>query len=123
MQFARSLARRAREDLDALRVLHERGGIADAVVGFHAQQAVEKALKSAIVAAGGHLRRTHDLRFLIEQAEDLRIQLSAPLAEAAWLTPWAVELRYDEYLEEELDRDRAVRAVVAAVEMVERQIP
>jgi hypothetical protein len=27
LEFARSLARKAREDLDALMVLHERGGI------------------------------------------------------------------------------------------------
>lgn len=62
-EFARSLARKAREDLDALVVLHERGGIADSVLGFHAQQSVEKALKAAIVVSGGELRRTHDLRF------------------------------------------------------------
>jgi HEPN domain-containing protein len=57
-------------------VLHERGGIADAVVGFHAQQAVEKALKAAIVVSGGELRRTHDLRFLIEQAQDRAVELA-----------------------------------------------
>lgn len=43
--LARSFARSARDDLDALVALHEIPGIADAVVGFHAQQAVEKALK------------------------------------------------------------------------------
>jgi hypothetical protein len=37
--------RTAREDLDALVVLHERDGIADAVVGFHAQQALRRRSK------------------------------------------------------------------------------
>lgn len=115
IQFARSLARKAGEDLDALVVLHERGGIADAVIGFHAQQAVEKSLKALIVQRGGELRRTHDLRFLVEQAADLGIELPEQVNSSAWLTPWAVELRYDEYLEESLDRDRALSAATAAV--------
>jgi len=36
------LARRSREDLDALVALRKLAGIADAVIGFHAQQAIEK---------------------------------------------------------------------------------
>lgn len=78
-EFARSLARKAREDLDALVVPHERGGIADAVIGFHAQQAVEKSLKALLVDRGGELRRTHDPRFLIDQAADLEIELPPKL--------------------------------------------
>jgi hypothetical protein len=33
-----------------------------------------------------------------------------------------VELRYDEYLEEQLDREQAVAAAVAAVEMADRLV-
>jgi HEPN domain-containing protein len=122
LEFARALARKAREDLDALMVLHERAGIADAVIGFHAQQAVEKALKAAIVVSGGELRRTHDLRFLIEQAEDQGVSIPDDVQAAAWLTPWAVELRYDELLEEQLDRHRAARTATAAVDMADRLV-
>jgi len=117
--LARSLARRSRDDLDALVALHELAGIADAIIGFHAQQAVEKALKAAIVNAGGELHRTHDLRFLVKQAIGLAIVLPEEVTEAQWLTPWAVELRYDEYLEEPLNRALAVQAAGAAVAIAE----
>ena len=85
--FGRSLVAKSREDLDALVALHERGGIADSVLGFHAQQAVEKALKGLLVSAGWELRHTHDLRFLVQQAESLNLQLPEATAEAHWLTP------------------------------------
>ena len=120
--IARSLARRSREDLDALVALRELAGIADSVIGFHAQQAVEKALKAAIVNSGGELRRTHDLRFLVQQARGLTIVLPEEVAGAHWLTPWAVELRYGEYLEEPLDRVLAVQAATAAVTIAERLV-
>jgi HEPN domain-containing protein len=116
------LARRSREDLDALVALHELAGIADSVIGFHAQQAVEKALKAAIVNSGGGLHRTHDLRFLVQQARGLTIVLPEEVARAHWLTPWAVELRYGEYLEEPLDRVLAVQAATAAVAIAERLV-
>lgn len=120
--LARSLARRSREDLDALVALRELAGIADSVIGFHAQQAVEKALKAAIVNTGGELHRTHDLRFLVQQARGLTIILPEEVAGAHWLTPWAVELRYGEYLEEPLDRVLAVQAANAAVTLAERLV-
>jgi len=120
--LARSLARRSREDLDALVALRELVGIADSVIGFHAQQAVEKALKAAIVNTGGELHRTHDLRFLVQQARGLTIVLPEEVAGAHWLTPWAVELRYGEYLEEPLDRVLAVQAATAAVTIAERLV-
>lgn len=115
--FARTLTAKAAEDLDALNALHERGGIADAVLGFHAQQAVEKALKALLVDHGWELRRTHDLQFLIEQAASLDIELPESLASASWLTPWAAELRYDEFADEPLDRDQAVAVATSAVQL------
>ena len=119
--FGRSLVAKSREDLDALVALHERDGIADSVLGFHAQQAVEKALKGLLVSAGWELRHTHDLRFLVQQAESLNLQLPEATAEAHWLTPWAVELRYDEFSTETLDRDRALATASEAVQLAEGQ--
>lgn len=116
-EFARTLAGKAGEDLDALNALHERGGIADAILGFHAQHAVEKALKALLVDRGWELRRTHDLQFLIEQAAGLGIELPEVLASVGWLTPWAAELRYDEFADEPLDRDQAIAVATSAVDL------
>jgi HEPN domain-containing protein len=90
------LLRLADADLYACRVLADADDLADGAVGFHAQQAVEKALKVAIVLAEVELPRTHDLEVLTEQIETTGTQLPDKLAGIDWLTPWAVALRYDE---------------------------
>jgi HEPN domain-containing protein len=45
--LARELLELARDDRAAAAALLEVGAVSDAIVGFHAQQAVEKALKSS----------------------------------------------------------------------------
>jgi hypothetical protein len=49
---------------------HGRRGHARRCRGFHAQQAVEKALKVALVMADMDFPRTHDLRALVDIAVD-----------------------------------------------------
>ncbi len=51
VEYAETLLRLADADLYACRVLADADDLADGAVGFHAQQAVEKALKVAIVLA------------------------------------------------------------------------
>jgi HEPN domain-containing protein len=51
VEYAETLLRLAESDLQACRILADASDIADGVVGFRAQQAVEKALKTAIVLA------------------------------------------------------------------------
>jgi HEPN domain-containing protein len=82
---------------------------------------VEKALKGLLVARGWELRRTHDLRFLVEQAAALGLDLPDDL-EVEWLTPWATELRYDEFADDPLERERAVSVATSAVEFAEHAI-
>jgi HEPN domain-containing protein len=96
VEYAETLLRLADADLYACRVLADADDLADGAVGFHAQQAVEKALKVAIVLAEIELPRTHDLEQLREQVEATGAQLPSELAGVDWLTPWAVALRYDE---------------------------
>ena len=97
VEYAETLLRLADADLYACRVLADADDLADGAVGFHAQQAVEKALKVAIVLAEVELPRTHDLEQLREQVEKATgAQLPSELAGVDWLTPWAVALRYDE---------------------------
>jgi HEPN domain-containing protein len=66
----------------------------DEIIGFHAQQAVEKAAKDSLVSASVTPTRTHDLVFLhqlVERETDMdvdRMQLFSRL------TPYVVEHRY-----------------------------
>jgi HEPN domain-containing protein len=112
VEYAETLLRLADADLHACRVLAGHDDVADRAVGFHAQQAVEKALKVAIVLAEIELPRSHDLEMLAEQAA-VRASLPNELAGVDWLTPWAVALRYDEPTTA-LDRAAAVAAAESA---------
>lgn len=85
----------------------------DDVVGFHAQQAVEKALKVALVLADIDFPRTHDLRELGDIADEASIEVPDSIQEARWLTPWAAQLRYE--MLEPLDRDAAFSIAAEAV--------
>lgn len=83
----------------------------DEVIGFHAQQALEKLLKAALAYAGAAPPRIHNLGELMAQLKD--VGLSAPVSadEARALIPWAVEFRYDDVLDERLDRTASREAV------------
>jgi hypothetical protein len=68
----------------------------DGVIGLHAQQAVEKALKVVLVLNDVELPRTHDLQFIVGLLRQARVSLPEPFPDTAWLTPCAAEWRYDE---------------------------
>lgn len=104
---ARLLLRKAREDADAVRKLFEDSEIADSVVGFHAQQAVEKALKAVLAVLGDAFPWTHDLRHLMERLDAVGASLPTPLYDIRELGPWAVEFRYGETIDDPLDRKHA----------------
>jgi HEPN domain-containing protein len=86
----------------------------DDVVGFHAQQAVEKALKVALVLADVDFPRSHDIRELVDIALENDLAVPGSIRQARWLTPWAAQLRYE--MLEALDRDAALSVSVDAVE-------
>lgn len=125
MKRPEDLARRflalADRDIRAFRKLSDDPEIDDEVVGFHAQQAVEKCLKAVLIKHRIEQRKTHDLQRLI----DLLIQNnlpSPPLCEGIHiLGPFAVELRYDLMATEPLDREQA-HTVVAAVRSWAQQL-
>lgn len=116
LDLARGLLRRARDDLVAVRELAENPRVADSVVGFHAQQAVEKDLKAVLAGHGVDFERTHDLDRLVDLLETTGTALPVDVDAVSGLTDFAVSMRYDDPLEgEPLDR----RAALALVEKVD----
>jgi HEPN domain-containing protein len=122
IEEARLLLRKAREDADAVRKLADDPSVAEAIIGFHAQQAVEKALKAVLAASGDDFPWTHDLRFLIERLDDLGRALPESLHEVRVLAPWAVEFRYGETIDDPLDRDRVLALADNVIVWAEVQI-
>jgi HEPN domain-containing protein len=109
--LAALFSRKARSDEIALEKLTDDPDVPDDVVGFHAQQALEKMLKAALAHVGAEPPRIHDLGELIALLGDVGLSQPSSVDEARALVPWAVEFRYDDILDEELDR-AAAREVV-----------
>ena len=104
----------ARSDLRAARLLAADAQQTGDVIGFHAQQAVEKAIKAVLVASGIAIPYTHDLGFLLDILGEHTISVPGSLADADWLTPWAVAARYGAS-DAALDREAAVVVADKAV--------
>jgi len=85
--------------------------IADAIVGFHAQQAVEKLIKAVLAARGVAFMESHALSYLIGVVEENEIEAPETLSEADVLSPWAVEFRYEGEEPPVLDRPAALALV------------
>jgi HEPN domain-containing protein len=111
-ELAALLARKATEDAIALREFAANTEIADTVLGFHAQQAIEKWLKAVLARNAVDFEYTHDLRHLVALIDDAGIDFPFDTPAVVRLTEYAVPLRYDELLDTDtLDRDSAVKLV------------
>lgn len=113
------LLSKARADKLVLDKLADDPEIADDVIGFHAQQAVEKLLKAVLANRNVEYPRVHDIDRLVDllEAHDGSLPPQARQLDelTPWATPWATQLRYDELLDmERLDR-QATRQLVEAV--------
>jgi len=111
IEVARVLLEKATGDLSALRLLAADENQSDHVVGFHAQQAIEKSIKAVLASREVEIPMTHDLGYLVKLVD------AAPseVAESRWLTPWAGGWRYDAE-GAPIDRENALRAAECAVE-------
>lgn len=109
--LAARFARKARSDEIALDKLADDLDVPDDLIGFHAQQALEKLLKAALAYTGVAPPRIHDLGELIARLGDVGLTPPTSVGEARALVPWAVEFRSDDILDEQLDRTAACATV------------
>ena len=118
-EVAGLLLQKAREDLSAAQALIATEDQADHVIGFHLQQAVEKALKSVLADRAVEIPRTHDLGYLVELLESFDTEIPGAITSSDWLTPWGVLFRYDSN-SDTLDRDTGLEAATAAIALAEQ---
>ena len=112
--LARELLARARDDELAAKALLSAREVSDAIVAFHAQQAVEKALQAGLASIGAEFPFTHDLGLLMQLCEDARLALPESLAEADLLTPYPAQLRYGSSPSATVSRVQALGLAVEA---------
>jgi HEPN domain-containing protein len=117
-EVAALLVRKAAGDLHAASALARDPQQADHVIGFLAQQAVEKAIKAVLAYHREDMPRTHDLAYL---ATRLPHVVGVPPRDARWLTPWAVAWRYEEQVPR-LDRQSAIDTASTVVTWAERVV-
>jgi HEPN domain-containing protein len=106
------LARKAEEDAKVVRLFAANSEIGDDIIGFHAQQAIEKWLKSVIAGRGEKFEYTHDLHRLVMLATQGTGELPVDVDAVIALTQYAAPLRYEDLLDaERLDRDSTLKLV------------
>ncbi|MBU0600731.1 HEPN domain-containing protein [bacterium] len=92
---------KAIQDMIVLEKWRQDPDIAEEILGFHAQQTAEKMLKAVLAYQGIEVPFTHRLTDLIDLGKKHGIILPEKLEDIRFLTPFAVEFRYDIYQEEE----------------------
>lgn len=119
LEEALRLLRIAQGDRDAFLVLKDSPHIRLPVACFHAQQAVEKALKAVLTVKGIPFRRTHELSELAQWVSDCGISPPVSQDQLDALNPYAVVFRYDDTEIETLSRDEALDIVNGVLEWAE----
>ena len=92
---ARLFLQKAAEDEILLNKIIADDDISDSIFGFHAQQAVEKLLKAVLAARSIRIRKTHNLRELMDLLADSGIPLAESLTDLDFLTPYGTLGRYE----------------------------
>jgi len=96
------LLQKAREDAQMVQALLD-GGSAPWGPAFHAQQAVEKAIKAVLSWHSIAYPRTHNLGALVELLRAHSLPVPPDADDLSQLTPFGTMLRYGEVPDEDLD--------------------
>jgi HEPN domain-containing protein len=113
------LAQRDRETFDLLLPLTK---ASLAALGFHAQQAAEKALKAVGVLLGLEMPRTHDLAALGQVILDKGEVLPLTVDQLRGLNPFAVEYRYDDELIPKTSREALAEMLAAVMSWADKRL-
>ena len=124
VEHAREMLILAQRDFKALQGMLDAETFADEIFGFHAQQAVEKALKAWLTLVGVEYPRTHDLEELLELLEEHAEPILEAFYDLVDLTDFAVQFRYRifEDAEGRLNRGVMIWQVSELVVHVERLV-
>ena len=107
----------AKSDLKLARLGKESKDVLPQQICFHAQQAVEKTFKAALLLYKIDFPLTHDIEELIDIIEGSNISLPSEFLEAGILTPYAVETRYPGYWDE-ITKDDVNEAITLAEKVI-----
>ncbi len=121
--LVRGWLRKADSDLTALNLALDAEDALDTAC-LHAQQAAEKVLKAYLVVYSTEFPYTHNLSKLLILCGELDPEFDSLEDEAKYLTPFAVELRYDnDYWPTTSDVEAARDAAIKIRSFVLQRLP
>ena len=118
LELARAWHDKARGDLVAARAMAANADVPAWILGFHLQQAIEKAWKGRLVVLGVRPVPVHDLRAVLEARPDLERPSPAEVSLIVGLQAFAVEERYPLLTPRDADRE----PLVALLPLVEVEV-
>lgn len=123
LDHARAMLSQAEKDRRALQGMLDKEVFAEEIFGFHAQQAVEKALKAWIAALRQEYPLTHSIARLLGILQNLEADMES-FWDLAEYSAYAVEFRYGglHLAEEPLDRPAVLARVAELLTQVARII-
>lgn len=113
----------AYRDWQALTGMSDPQVFADEIFGFHAQQAVEKALKAWLTLLAVEYPGTHDLSMLLHDLARLGQDVGR-FHDLVEFNPYAVQYRYEAFedMGDPLDRENVTHRVATLLQVVETLI-
>lgn len=100
LKHAEKFLNKSKQDMIVLKKLYSDPEVTNEIKGFHAQQSAEKMLKAVLAFEGIEFPFTHRLTDLLDLLKDNQISFPDSFEDLRFLTPFAVEFRYD-YFEED----------------------
>lgn len=123
IDLARKFLAVADNDIKAFQKLAADADIADASIGFHAQQAVEKCLKAELALHSVKFQKKPDLGELLDLYEKQHMALPPMMEVLEELNPYAVTRRDDWFDDfEPLNRERTKEIVLTIRRWADEQI-
>jgi HEPN domain-containing protein len=114
VELARAWLNKARGDLEFAYAGRDHRHAPGWGIGFHCQQAVEKAGKGALVLREVSAPRTHDLATLREMLQARGIEVPFTDTKLKALTPYAIDDRYPRLTLSEVTREEALLLIASA---------
>ena len=108
---------KARQDFRGAQILFKYGDDY-AIVAFHCQQAIEKALKGYILQKSGTLLDGHSLVYLCRRAAKLDEGVKRFMKDCAFVNQFYIETRYPADVTEVLEEEDARECLSTAEEML-----
>jgi len=113
-ELAELFLRKAGQDEFVLEKLISDVASPEEVIGFHAQQAVEKMLKAVLALRAVRFGKVHEIGHILALLRKNNVAYPSEFEEMDRLTPYAAELRYQDFLaspRHSLDREWVLNCI------------